>query len=398
MRRIGVVTTSRADYGGVLPIARAIRADSDLELLLFVGGMHLAPEFGLTVKEIEADGLPIVDRIEMAPASDSPEAIAQAMGQGVHGFARSLDRHRPDMLVLYGDRYELMAPALVATALNIPIAHVCGGDLTEGAIDNQVRYALTKLSHLHFVVLEEHARRVRQTGEESNRIFLTGEPALDLLNQLKPLSQKELADSLGMELTQPVAIITFHPETAGETPIEKQVNGLLSALDHLSGALVFTSPGADAGHRHIVDRLHDFVRTHRNAKFFASLGWQRYYSLMALADVIVGNSSSGIWEAPSFALPVVNVGQRQQGRTRAGNVIEAGFDTNSISKGIKRALEPKFRASLRGMRNPYGDGHASGRIVSALKRVSIDHRLLQKCFQNIPLQSAEAEIYRMASL
>lgn len=387
MRRIGVVTTSRADYGGVLPIARAIKADPGLELLLFVGGMHLAPEFGLTVKEIEADGLPIADRIEMAPASDSPEAIAQAMGQGVNGFARSLSRHRPDILVLYGDRYELMAPALVATALNIPIAHVCGGDLTEGAIDNQVRHALTKLSHLHFVVLEEHARRVRQMGEEAWRVFLTGEPALDFLNELKLMSQKELADSLGMELTPPVAIVTFHPEAAGEIPVEKQVDGLLSALDHLPGTLVFTSPGADAGYGHVIDRLRDFVRTHRNSKFFSSLGRQRYYRLMALADVMLGNSSSGIWEAPSFALPVVNVGERQRGRFRVGNVIDVGFDPDAISEAIQQALDPKFRASLREMRNPYGDGHASERIVEELKRVNLDCRLLREHFAELSSQS-----------
>ena len=209
MRRIGVVTTSRADYGGALPIARTIKADPDLELLLFVGGMHLAPEFGLTVKEIEADGLPIVDRIEMAPVSDSPEAIAQTIGHGVNGFARSLSLHRPDILVVFGDRYELLSVACAAIALGIPLAHVAGGDLTEGAIDNQVRYALTKLSHLHFVVLEEHAKRVRQMGEEAWRIVLTGEPALDLLGTFKLLERAELSSRLGLALKSPVAIGTF---------------------------------------------------------------------------------------------------------------------------------------------------------------------------------------------
>ena len=399
MRRIGVVTTSRADYGGVLPILRAINADPDLDLLLFVGGMHLATEFGLTVKEIEADGFSITDRIEMAPASDTPEAIAQAIGHGVNGFARSLNRCRPDILVVAGDRYELLSVACAALALGIPLAHVAGGDLTEGAIDNQVRYALTKLSHLHFVVLEEHARRVRQTGEEQWRIFLTGEPALDLLDTIKLLGREELSASLGIELKPPIAVVTLHPTTVSETPVTAQVDAVLSALGRFPGTLVFTHPNADAGHRHIADRLHDFVSERpNNVALFFNLGLERYYSLMALADVMVGNSSSGIWEAPSFALPVVNAGERQQGRTRAGNVIDVSFDAGAISEAIRRALDPRFRAPLRGLANPYGDGHASERIVSVLKRTPVDHRLLHKRFQDIPVQCAETEVYRLAGL
>ena len=390
MRRIGVVTTSRADYSSLLPVLHAIQADPELDLLLFVGGMHLAPEFGLTVKEIEAEGFPIAERIEMTPTSDVPEAVARAIGCGVSGFAQSLSRCRPDILVVNGDRYELLAVACAALVLGIPLAHISGGDLTEGAIDNQVRYALTKLSHLHFVAMETHAERVRQVGEEPWRVFLTGEPALDLLSELKLLSREELADSLGIKLAPPVVVVTFHPTTVSETPVIEQVESLLAALDHLPATLVFTHPNADAGHRHIVDRLHAFVQEHPRSALFFNLGHRRYYSLLALADAMVGNSSSGIWEAPSFSLPAVNVGERQQGRTRAGNVIDVRFDADAISKAIQRALQPQFRGSLHGMRNPYGDGHASRRIVEELKRVPLDHRLLQKRFAELPFHAAQS--------
>jgi UDP-hydrolysing UDP-N-acetyl-D-glucosamine 2-epimerase len=387
------VTTSRADYSSLLPILRLINNDPELELLLFVGAMHLAPQFGLTLKDIETDAFPIADRVEMLLASDTPLGVAKSIGLGVIGFAESLSRHRPDILMIIGDRYELLSVACAALALGIPVAHVSGGDLTEGAIDNQVRFALTKLSHLHFVAMETHAKRLCQMGEESWRIFVTGEPALDLLHQIQLLSREELANCLGLNLTPPILVVTLHPTTISEVPIREQVSSLLSALSHVRGTLVFTYPNADVGHSEIIDQIQTFVREHPNSGLFFNLGHCRYYSLLAIADLMVGNSSSGIWEAPSFCLPVVNVGERQRGRVRAGNVIDVSFDADAISEGIRQALEPHFRSSLQGMRNPYGDGHASERIVRVLKQVNIDYRLLQKHFVEIPLESAETDAY-----
>jgi UDP-hydrolysing UDP-N-acetyl-D-glucosamine 2-epimerase len=386
MRRIGVATFARSEYSTCLPLLRAIQADAEFELHLLVSGAHLSPEFGNTVKDIEADGFAIADRIEMRVSSDdTPEGVVESNGWGTIGFAHSFARSRPDILLLVGDRLELLAAASAALPFRIPVAHVSGGDVTEGALDNQVRHAMSKLSHLHFVAMEEHAQRLLQMGEEGWRVFVTGDPALDLVHQVRLLSRRELSQTLGRELTSPVVIVTFHPTTLGSISVHDELDSLLAALTRLSGTLILTSPNADAGNRTILNRLQEFTGTRPHTALFFNLGQLTYYSLMAQADLMLGNSSSGIWEAPTFRLPVVNVGDRQRGRIRAGNVIDAPPDADAIEQAIHRGLQPAFRASLRDLQNPYGDGRTSPRIVSTLKRVALDTRLLQKRFVDRPV-------------
>lgn len=379
-RRIGAVTFSRSEYSGLAPVMKAIQAEPELELELLVSGTHLSPQFGLTVKEIEADGLPIAERIEMLEADDSPLGTARSLGRAVLGLAASLERLKPDILLLAGDRLELLAVAAAAYPFGLPLAHLSGGEISEGAYDNQVRHALTKLCHLHFVATAEAARRLIQMGEEEWRVHITGEPALDLIGQTELMTRQELERSLGLELDPPVVVVTLHPTTLDEIDSAAEAEELIRALGQLEATLVITSPNADPGGLAIRERLEAFAASRPSAVFLASLGQRRYWSLLALADLMVGNSSSGIWEAPSFGLPVVNIGQRQKGRLRAANVIDAAAKAEAILTAIRQGLDPVFRASLQGLRNPYGDGQASRRIVEVLKRIEMGIGVLRKKF------------------
>lgn len=379
MRKIGVVTTSRADYGSVRSIVQRIQADSDLELALLVSGSHLSSS--KTISAIEADGFPIAEKIEMQLASDTPKATGLSLGIGMMGFVESLSRIRPDLLVVVGDRYELLAVASAALILHIPLVHVSGGEITEGAIDDSVRHALTKLSHLHFVSMEEAARRVQQMGEAEWRVHITGDPALDALHEMTFLTPTELAASLGVDkITPPFVSFTFHPTTLSSVSVEAQIDAVLAALDNFSGTLIMTMPNADTGQQVIREKITRFCQQHPAAYVFESLGQQRFYSLLHHADLMVGNSSSGIWESASFALPVVNIGERQAGRLRADNVIDVDYRVENIRAAIQKALSPEFRLSLQGLKNPYGDGHAAEKIVTVLKTIPLDHQLLTKKF------------------
>jgi len=386
MRTIGVVTFARSDYSSCLPLLRAIEADPDLNLYLVVTGMHLSPEFGYTVKEIEADGFEIGDRVEMLLSSDTPEGVAKSIGVGTIGFAQSFARFQPDILLMVGDRVELLSVASAALPFCIPIAHVSGGDITEGAIDNQVRHAITKMSHIHFADMQSHVERLIQMGEEPWRVVASGDPALDMLHEMRFLSQTDLAERLGMELTSPLILITLHPTTLGPAHPAEEVNAVLDALDRIDGTLVFTYPNADMGNRIIIKRIQDFASSRPWAEILFNLGQLVYYSLLAQADLMVGNSSSGIWEAPSFRLPVVNIGDRQKGRVRAGNVIDSETNADGIYAAIQRALEPSFRASLSQLKNPYGDGQAVSRIVNTLKKIKLGPALLRKQFFALPVK------------
>ncbi|OGV74957.1 MAG: UDP-N-acetyl-D-glucosamine 2-epimerase, UDP-hydrolysing [Lentisphaerae bacterium RIFOXYB12_FULL_65_16] len=382
MNRIGVITFARSDYSSCLPILSALTAAQDMRLLLIVGGAHLAPEFGRTVGQIEADGFPIADRIEMLVASDTASGTVKSVGLGLLGLADSLTRLQPEILLMVGDRMELLAAATAALALRIPVAHVSGGDETEGALDNQVRHAVSKMSHLHFVAMQAHADRLRQMGEEPWRITVTGDPALDLLRSLRLLSRAELAAHLGIALTPPVIAVCHHPTTLS-VGSNAEIAAVLDALGRFQGTFVLTQPNPDPGNQAILERMRGFAAAHPTSVLCQSLGQLRYYSLLACADVMVGNSSSGIWEAPSFELPVVNIGDRQAGRLRAANVIDVPVDCNAIATALGRALDPAFRNSLRGLRNPYGDGHASARIVEALRQCTGGPGLLRKAFQTL---------------
>jgi UDP-hydrolysing UDP-N-acetyl-D-glucosamine 2-epimerase len=380
MRTIGAVTTSRADYGIYRPVLQRIKEHPDLELMLFVGGMHLSPEFGLTVNEIEADGFYVTERVEMLLASDTPEGIAKSMGLGTIGFAQAFARSRPDVLLVLGDRFEMHSAALAALPFNISIAHIHGGEITEGAIDDALRHCITKLSHLHFVATEDYEKRVIQLGEEPWRVLVSGAPSLDNLGSLEFLSREHLEAQFGLRLSQPPLLVTFHPVTLEYEQAEWQVVELIGALRESGLPVVITMPNADTGGRVITRLLEEFAEDYPQAQMVKNMGTQAYFSLMAIAAAMVGNSSSGIIEAPSLQLPAVNVGNRQRGRTRAMNVIDVGYCRNEILAGIQQSISPDFRDSLRDLVNPYGNGQASGLIVERLNDVNLDQQLITKRF------------------
>lgn len=380
-RRIGVVTVSRSDYGHLRPVLDGIRRASDLELVLFVAGMHLAPEFGSTVGDIEADGVPIAERVPMLEPGDSPEAIAASMGRGVEGFARAFGRQRPNLVVVLGDRFEMLAAAVAALPFTLPVAHIHGGEISEGAMDNQIRHAITKLAHLHFASAEIHAHRIAHMGEEAWRIHAVGAPGLDRIATTAPLSREDLARELDLPVDSPWLLVTFHPVTLEYRETASHVEELLAALEKTDGTLVVTYPNADTSGRLIIERLEEFAARHpRRCRLVRSLGERLYLSLLRHADVMIGNSSSGLIEAPSFGLPVVNVGARQRGRLRGGNVIDVEPAREDILRGIEAAQAPAFRARARTAGNPYGDGRAAPRIVEVLRTVELDARLVQKRF------------------
>jgi UDP-hydrolysing UDP-N-acetyl-D-glucosamine 2-epimerase len=393
LRNVSLVTVARSDYGIYLPILRKIQADPDLYLHLMVAGMHLSPEFGLTVNHIEADGFEIGERIEMLLSSDSPSGIAQSMGLGVIGFARAYAHFRPDIVVVLGDRFEMYTAALAALSFKIPVAHIHGGEITEGAIDDALRHSITKLSHLHFVATAEYARRVLQLGEEPWRIVIAGAPSLDNINAIELLDAHQLEEQYGVNLDRPPLLVTFHPVTLEYEKTAWQVDELLAALDSCALPVIFTMPNADTGGRIIARMIETFVEKHGPSWLLDNLGLQGYFSLLSCAAAMVGNSSSGIIEAPSFQLPVVNIGSRQQGRIKAANVIDVGYEREEIVEGIMRAIQPDFRKNLSELRNPYGSGNASEKIVRRIKEVKLDEKLITKRFYDLEL-SLPVELLR----
>jgi UDP-hydrolysing UDP-N-acetyl-D-glucosamine 2-epimerase len=383
LKTIGVVTVGRSDYGLYRPVLRRIADNPELSLRLIVAGAHLLPQFGMTVDAIKADGFEVAERIEMALASDSPEAVAKSVGIGVTGFAQSYANDRPDLLLVLGDRYEMLAAVVAALPFAIPIAHIHGGELTEGAIDEAIRHSITKMSHLHFAATDEYAQRITQLGEEPWRVVVSGAPGLDNLNGFEPRTRAELEGEFGLDLSTPPLLVTFHPVTLEYTRTGEQMRELTAALEASGLPIVITYPNADAGH-HEVERLaEEFSKRLPRVKLVVNLGTDAYFSLMGRAAAMVGNSSSGIIEAASFGLPVVNIGNRQGGRIRAANVIDVECESDAIVDGIRLVTSSDFREGLAGLVNPYGDGHASGRIVDALESIALDDRLLLKRFHNI---------------
>jgi UDP-hydrolysing UDP-N-acetyl-D-glucosamine 2-epimerase len=382
-RKIAVVTGTRADYGLLYWVLQKIHGDPELVLQLVVTGMHLSPEFGLTVKEIEADGFPIAERVEMLLSSDTEVGVSTSIGLGVMGFASTFSRLEPDILVLLGDRFEILAAAIAAVVARIPIAHIHGGESSEGAIDESFRHAITKMSHIHFPAVDLYARRIRQMGEDPEKIFTCGAPGLDNIYDLKLPGREELSGELGISLRHPIALITYHPVTLEENTASPHIANLLGALLGRGLTLLFTYANADAGGRVINQMIDNFVKHEPNAHVFPNLGQRRYLGLLNIADVMVGNSSSGIIEAPSFKLPVVNIGDRQRGRVRAANVIDCGVERDEIAEALDQALGKDFKERLSHLVNPYGSGQASARIVAVLKGVSIGERFLKKRFLDI---------------
>lgn len=380
MRSIGVVTVGRSDYGIYRPVLREIAARDGMEVMLFVGGAHLVERFGSTVDEIERDGHPIAARIDILGQEDSPLGVAESIGGGVAGFARAFERTRPDIVLVLGDRFEMLSAGIAALPLTIPVAHLHGGETTEGAIDESMRHALTKLGHLHFASTDAYARRIEQLGEEPWRIVVCGAPALDAIREYTPLTEEQLAER-GVRLRGPTLLVTFHPVTLEADGTARQVDALLAAVDESGFDAVLTYPNADAGHGAVIERLERLSSD--RFTLVPSLGADAYYTLMSRAAAMVGNSSSGIIEAASFRLPVVDVGTRQRGRLRGANVIHAEPGTNAIRDAIARATSSGFRSSLASLVNPYGDGHAAPRIAETLASVPLDDRLLVKRFHDL---------------
>jgi UDP-hydrolysing UDP-N-acetyl-D-glucosamine 2-epimerase len=386
-RRIAVVTVARSDYGIYLPILRALAADRSFELQIIVGPAHFQPKFGETWRQIEGDGFVISERLSQPILEDTPQATAVAMGRATADFANAFVRQRPDIALVLGDRFEMHAAVVAALPLRIPVAHIHGGELTFGAIDDALRHSITKLSHLHFPATEGSAARIRQMGEEPWRIRVSGAPGLDNLVGLKLEALPEFAARHSLPFTTAPLLVTYHPVTLEHDRTESQIAEFFAALASFDQPILFTLPNADAGHESIIRAIKAFVSSRSNAFAVANLGTRDYFSAMSWAAAMVGNSSSGIIEAASFKLPVVNVGNRQAGRDRAANVLDCADDRASITATIRRALDPAFRASLENLRNPYGDGHATERIVETLKNVELGDRLLVKRFADLPVTS-----------
>ena len=376
-RKIAAITSSRADYGHLHWPLRELAAHPDIDLQLIALGPHLSPEFGCTAQEIERDGFPIAARIECLLSSDTDVGMAKTIGLATLGLADCLDRLRPDLLLLIADRFEMLAPASVATALRIPLAHIEGGEISEGAIDDAIRNALTKLSHVHFTSTETARARVVAMGEEEWRVHRAGAPSLDHLRRSPLFDRAQVGEHLGIRFTQPTALVAYHPTTIAHDPT-READALFAALESAPTQLVFCYPNADAGSRALIDRTRSFLDRLGRGHVFINLDPVLYWSLLRRVDLLIGNSSSGIMEAASFALPVVNVGIRQRGRECPRNVLHADANIDAIRNSIALALTEDFRRSLAGMENPYGDGHAAERIVSVLATVPLGEELLIK--------------------
>jgi UDP-hydrolysing UDP-N-acetyl-D-glucosamine 2-epimerase len=385
VRSVGVVTVARSDYGIYRPLLRELSARDDVELRLYVGGMHLLERFGSTIGEIESDGYRIVERVDMLGDDDSPEGVAQSIGRGVAGFARAFERSRPDILIVLGDRFEMFSAGVAALPLRIPLAHVHGGERTEGAIDESLRHSLTKLSHLHFAATEEYARRIVQLGEEPWRVTVSGAPALDAVRVLEPLDDDEL-DAVGVHLRGPTLLVTYHPVTLAHERTASQLRALLGGIEASGLDAIFTFPNADMLHGLVIAELERAVSSApKRYTLLPNLGQRAYFTLMGRAAAMVGNSSSGLIEAASFELPVVDIGMRQQGRLRPPNVVHVAddADASAVAAAIAEATSDAFCGALHGLVNPYGDGHASERIAEGVVSVRLDERLLIKRFHDV---------------
>lgn len=384
MKSITVLTATRAEYGLLSPIIHALKACGSFEVRVVVTGAHLSPEFGLTYREIEKEGIEIDRKIEILLSSDTPSAISKSMGMALIGFADYFAERRPDALVVLGDRYETLAVCCAAMNARVPIIHLYGGETTEGAVDEVIRHAITKLSYLHLTSTEEYRKRVIQLGESPDRVFTVGAIGIENALKKKLLSKQELADSLGLALERPYAVITFHPVTLENNSAKQQCRELLKALDmHPEMDYIITKANADADGRIINKMLDDYSLTHDNVSVYESLGAVRYLSAVKSACMAIGNSSSGLLEVPSFNIPTVNIGDRQKGRLKAASVIDCDPKAEEISQSIERAQTIEFREICETVTNPYGDGDTSKKVVDAIVNMMSSEIDLKKKFYDI---------------
>ena len=391
MRKICVITGTRADYGLLRCLMKEINDSSYLELEIIVTGMHLSPEFGLTYREIEADGFQISRKVEMLLSSDTPAGIAKSMGLALSGVADVLADSRPDLMLVLGDRYEIFSAVAAALVARAPVAHLHGGEATEGVIDESLRHSITKMSHLHFVATEEYRRRVIQFGESPERVFCVGGMGVDSISKTTLLSRNDLQNELNFEFGERCLMVTFHPVTLEHASSESQMVELLCALEAtIDTSFIFTMPNADTEGRILFNLVNEFVQKHAGrAKTFTSLGQLKYLSCLQFVKAVVGNSSSGLLEVPSFGKPTVNIGDRPRGRITATSVINCEPNRDAICAAIHKALSSEFQNVLTSVVNPYGTGGASERIVRILEKISYSS-LLKKRFHDL---SFERELF-----
>ena len=382
-KNICIVTGTRAEYGLLYTLMKELQSDHEFDLQIIATGMHLSPEFGLTYKAIEEDGFIINDKIELLLSSDSSIGVAKSMGLGTISFAESYQRLNPDLLIVLGDRFEILAAVQSALVMQIPIAHIAGGDTTEGAYDESIRHSITKMSHIHFVTNTVAAKRVKQLGENPANVFCVGNPGIDYIKRTPMMSKRELEKELNFKFREKNILVTFHPVTLDEQSSSEQFSKILIALEKLleenDFGIIITKPNADNEGRVLMNMIDNFCSGKHKVKSFTSLGQKRYLSTVNYVDVVVGNSSSGLCEVPTFKKPTVNVGDRQKGRLRSESVIDCKVQSDEIYNAIIKAID----MDCSNITNPYGDGNSSKKIVEHLKQYSNFKSLLQKHFYEV---------------
>lgn len=379
MKKISVLTATRAEYGLLKPIIENLNAIPEFDVRIVVTGAHLSPEFGLTYKEIKEDGLPIDAKIEMLLSGDTPAAISKSMGLALVSFADYFERLDPDMLLVLGDRYETLAVCTAAMNQRIPIAHLYGGETTEGAVDESIRHAITKLSYLHFTSTEVYRMRVIQLGEHPDRVFCVGAVGIENILRKQLMSRDELASAINFSLNKPYAMVTFHPVTLEDNQSEDQFQALLKVCQKYQNMnFIFTKANADANGRIINKMIDHYLEQYNNATAFTSLGTIRYLSALKHCEFVIGNSSSGLLEAPSFGIPTVNIGDRQKGRLQADSVINCVPTVKAIDQALQIALSKDFKKKAENTVNPYGDGNTSQQVVAKIKDFLINEKIQMK--------------------
>ncbi|WP_363315994.1 UDP-N-acetylglucosamine 2-epimerase [Chryseobacterium sp.] len=372
--KVCIATGTRAEYGLLKPLIEKMVSDPFFDLKILVTGAHLSPEFGLTYSQIEKDGFTIDEKVEMLLSSDTSESIVKSMGLAMIGFADALKRISPDLLIILGDRYEMLSLASSSLIFKIPIAHIHGGEITTGAYDDAIRHAITKMSHYHFTSTEEYKNRIIQMGENPENVYNVGAIGLDNIVNLKLLTKEELESELNIQFKKYNYQITFHPATLDKTSPEVQFNTLLEAIDEQEDSFfIFTKANADTNGRIINSLIDEYIaKNPHKSKAFSSLGTLRFLSVLQHSNAIVGNSSSGIIEAPSLKIPTINIGQRQNGRTQADTVINVEVNKEEIVNAFEKVKDPEFISKLDKVKNPYGTGNTAGKIIEILKKINPD--------------------------
>ena len=382
LKNICVITGTRAEYGLLYWLMKGIQKNPNLELQIIATGMHLSPEFGLTYKEIEKDGFTINYKVEMLLSSDTPSSISKSTGLGLIGMSDAYSVLQPDMVILLGDRYELLAASTAALISRIPIGHIHGGETTEGAFDEAIRHSITKMAWWHFVACEEYKKRVIQLGEDPKRVYIVGGMGVDAIKKTKLLNKINLEKAIDFKFGKKNILVTFHPVTLEKETSKKQFKELLVCLDELNDTnIIFTLSNSDTNGRIINSMIHNFVNNHSsNTKYYASMGHLNYLSTLQFIDGIVGNSSSGLLEAPTFKIGTINIGDRQEGRIKAKSIIDCEPKKNSIKKAIQKLYSPDFQKNLLTVKNLYGNGHASDKIVDILSSEKLPDQIKKHFF------------------